>query len=167
MVLTLEGERLLRWLRAGDNRALHRIHEKYKGVSLMKIAKMMLGVLSVASLTVLMGCRTMQETVAYKSTATIVPAEEKDAYVVEAKVTKLSSSHGKEQEMLLSNPRLKFLVDEESVMKVSDEQEQTGVFVTVFVPQRQSKRAARCSIHVKEKGQTRYLSIFELTLPTD
>jgi hypothetical protein len=133
----------------------------------MKTAKMMLGVLSVASLIVLMGCRTMQETVAYKSTATIVPAEEEDTYVAEAKVIRLSSSHGKEQETLLLDPRLKFKVDEEAVIKASDEQEQTGVFVTVFVPQRQSRRAARCSIHVKEKGQTRYLSIFELTLPTD
>ncbi len=132
----------------------------------MKIAKMMLGALLVASLTVLTGCRTMR-TIAYKSTATIAPAEEEDTYVAEAKVIKLSSSHGKEQETLLSNPRLKFKVDAEAVIKVSDEQEQTGVFVTVFVPQRQSRRAARCSIHVKEKGQTRHLSIFELTLPTD
>ena len=133
----------------------------------MKIAKMMLGVLSVALLIVLMGCRTMQETVAYKSTATIVPAEEEDTYVAEAKVTKLRMSHAQEQETLLLDPRLKFKVDEKAVIKASDQQEQTGVFVTVYVPERQSRRAARCSIHVKEKGQTRYLSIFELTLPTD
>jgi len=131
----------------------------------MKTAKMMLGVLSVASLTVLTGCRTMQETVAYKSTATIAPAEEQDTYVAEAKVMRLSSSHGKEQETLLLDPRLQFKVGEEAVIKVSDEQEQTGVFMTVFVPERQSRRAARCSIHIKEKGQTRHLSIFELTLP--
>ena len=133
----------------------------------MKTAKMMLGVLSVASLTVLTGCRTMQETVAYKSTATIAPAEEQDTYVAEAKVMRLSSSHGKEQETLLLDPRLQFKVGEEAVIKVSDEQEQTGVFMTVFVPERQSRRAARCSIHIKEKGQTRHLSIFELTLPVD
>jgi hypothetical protein len=133
----------------------------------MKTAKMMLGVLSVASLTVLVGCRTLQETVTYKSTATIVPAEEEDTYVAEAKVIKLSLSHGKEQETLLVGPRLKFKVDEEAVIEVSREQGQSGVFVTVFVPQRRSRRAARCSIHVKEKGQTRYLSTFELTLPTD
>lgn len=128
---------------------------------------MMLGVLSVALLIVLMGCRTMQETVAYKSTATIVPAQEEDTYVAEAKVIKLRTSDGKEQETLLLDPRLKFKVDEEAVIKASDQQEQTGVFVTVYVPERQSRRAARCSIHVKEKGQTRYLSTFELTLPTD
>ena len=133
----------------------------------MKTAKMMLGVLSVASLIVLMGCGTMQERVAYKSTATIVPAQEEDTYVAEAKVIKLRTSDGKEQETLLLDPRLKFKVDEEAVIKASDQQEQTGVFVTVYVPERQSRRAARCSIHVKEKGQTRYLSTFELTLPTD
>jgi len=171
MVLMLDGKRLLKRLRTGDNGALCRIYEEYIDIvtelPLMKIAKMMLGVLSVATLIVLSGCRTMHETVAFKSTATIVPAEEEDTYVVEAKVIKLSSSHGKEQEALLANPRLKFLVDEEAVFKISDEQEQTGVFMTVFVPQRQSRRAARCSIHVKDNGQTRYLSIFELTLPTD
>jgi hypothetical protein len=137
-------------------------------MSLMKIAKMLV-VLSVAMLIVLTGCRAMQETVAYKSTATIVPAEaeEEDAYVAEAKVIRISSSRGKEQEMLLANPRLKFLVDEEAEFMISADQEQTGIFMKVFVPQRQSRRAARCSIHVKDKGQTRYLSIFELTLPTD
>jgi hypothetical protein len=134
---------------------------------LMKIAKMMLGVLSVATLIILTGCRTMNETAAFKFTATIVPAEEEDTYVAEAKVIKLSSSRGKEQEMLLANPRLKFLVNEEAEFMISDEQEQTGIFMKVFVPERQTGRAARCSFHIKDKGQTRYLSIFELTLPTD
>jgi hypothetical protein len=134
---------------------------------LMKIPKMMLGVLSVATLIVLTGCRPMHETVAFKCTATIVPAEEEDTYVVEAKVIKLSSSRGKEQEMLLANPRLKLLVNEEAEFMISADQEQTGIFMKVFVPERQSRRAARCSIHVKDKGRTRYLSIFELTLQTD
>ena len=134
---------------------------------LMKIAKMMLGVLSVATLIVLTGCRTMHETVAFKFTATIVPAEEEDTYVAEAKVIKLSSSGPKEQETLIANPRLKFLVNEEAEFMISDEQEQTGIFMKVFVPERQTGRAARCSFHINDKGRTRYLSIFELTLPTD
>lgn len=168
MALISENQRLLRQLRAGDKNALRRIYEKYiiKEMPFMNIAKM-LGVLSVAMLIVLTGCRTMHDTIAFKSTATIVPAEEEDTYVVEAKVIKLSSSGPKEQETLIANPRLKFLVNEEAEFMISDEQEQTGIFMKVFVPQRQSGRAARCSFHIKDKGQTRYLSIFELTLPTD
>ncbi len=164
----LDDKRLLKRQRAGDKDTIRRIYEKYiiKEMPLMKIAKT-LGVLSVATLIVLTGCRTMHETVAFKSTATIVPAEEEDTYVVEAKVIKLSSSGPKEQETLIANPRLKFLVNEEAEFMISDEQEQTGIFMKVFVPQWQSGRAARCSFHIKDKGQTRYLSIFELTLPTD
>lgn len=86
-------------------------------MSLMKIGKMMLGVLSVAT--------------------------------------------------LIANPQLKFLVNEEAEFMISDEQEQNGIFMKVFVPERQTGRAARCSFHIKGNGQTRYLSIFELTLPTD
>jgi hypothetical protein len=168
MALISENQRLLRQLRAGENDALRRICEKYiiKEMPLMKIAKM-LGVLSVTMLIVLTGCRAMHETVAFKSTATIVPAEEEDTYVVEAKVIKLDSSGPKEQETLIANPRLKFLVNEEAEFMISNEQEQTGIFMKVFVPQRQSGRAARCSFHIKDKGRTRYLSIFELTLSTD
>ena len=50
------------------------------------------------------------------------------------------------------------------MIQVLDER-RDGISVSVFVPERQAGGTAKCSIHLKKKGQTQYMSIFELTPP--
>ena len=112
---------------------------------------------------VAMGGGCQQACTGYKSTAIIAPAAERDTYVVDVKLSTLSTADGAEEEVLTA-PRVTVRAGESAAIQVSDEK-RDGVFVTVLVPQRRAGGTAKCSIHLKQNGRTQYLSTFELTLP--
>ncbi|UCG47877.1 MAG: hypothetical protein JSU94_20660 [Phycisphaerales bacterium] len=114
---------------------------------------------------VAMGGGCQQTCTGYKSSATIAPGEEKDTYMVEVKLSQLSAADGAEERVLIA-PRVTVLAGESAAIQVSDEK-LDGIFATVLVPQRQAGGTAKCSIHLKQNGRTKYLSTFELTLPYD
>ncbi len=114
---------------------------------------------------VAMGSGCQQAFTGYKSSAIITPGEEKDTYMVDVKLSQLGAADGAE-ERVLTAPRVTVRAGESAAIQVSDEK-RDGVFVTVLVPQRRAGGMAKCSIHLKQNGQTKYLSTFELTLPYD
>lgn len=112
----------------------------------------------------LTGCQ--RETVHYKCTTKINPGEEKDFYDVEFELTEIRTSASGQSENRLASPRLSCKLGETGKISVwHDEQKQTGMVAEFFVPELDSGGTARGFIHLKEKGQTKYLSDFQLTLP--
>jgi hypothetical protein len=111
----------------------------------------------------LAGCQTAL--VGYKCTAKITPDEEKDFYDVEIRLTRIDASPSGLSEYTISNPRLSCILGETAKIMAADEQEQNGFIAEVFVPEFGAGGTAHCTVHLKEKGQTKYLSDFQLTLP--
>ncbi|MHC4543436.1 MAG: hypothetical protein ACYTDW_00600 [Planctomycetota bacterium] len=111
----------------------------------------------------LAGCQ--RETVHYKCTTKITPGEEKDFYDVEFELTEIRTSAKGPSENRIAAPRLSCKLGETAKIMAADEEEQSGIFAEFFVPELDSGGTAKGFIHLKEKGQTKYLSDFQLTLP--
>jgi hypothetical protein len=124
--------------------------------------RILLLTLAVASV-LLTGCRT--SLVGYKCTAKITPAEEKDFYDVEFELSEILATPAGQTENCLASPRLSCRLGETAKIMVSDEQEQSGMFAEFFIPELEAGGTAHCTVHLKEKGRTKYLSDFQLTLP--
>jgi hypothetical protein len=123
--------------------------------------------LALALVSVLLaGCQT---TVGYKCTTTITPAETKDIsetlYKVQIELTRIRTSGASQSKTVICSPTLACAPGESAKITVSDEKEESGFFATVFIPELDAGGTTRCSVHLKEKGQTKYLSNFQLTLP--
>ena len=123
--------------------------------------------LALALVSVLLaGCQT---SVGYKCTTTITPAETKDVsedlYKVQIELTRIQTSVTGHSKTVICSPTLACAPGQSAKIMVSDEQEESGFFATVFIPELGTGGTTHCSVHLKEKGQTKYLSDFQLTLP--
>ena len=109
----------------------------------------------------LVGCRTTS--VGYKCIATITPVEQEDTYEAQIELTEIRG----QSETVICSPKLICAPGQSAKIMVSeDEHEQSGFFATVFIPEPDTGGTALCSVHLKENGQTKFLSDFRLTLPT-
>jgi hypothetical protein len=124
-----------------------------------RISLLALAVISV----LLAGCQTAL--VGYKCTAKITPAEEKDFFDVEIELTRINATPSGLSEDRIASPRLSCKLGQSAEIMAADEKEDSGFWAEVFVPEFEVGGTAHCSVHLKEKGQTKYLSDFQLTLP--
>jgi hypothetical protein len=119
-------------------------------------------VLAVAGV-MLAGCQ--KAPVGYKCTTKITPGQEADFYDVEFELCEILAAPAGQTENRLASPKLSCKLGETAKIMVSDEQEQSGLFAEFFIPELEAGGTAHCTVHLKEKGQTKYLSDFQLTLP--
>jgi hypothetical protein len=119
---------------------------------------------ALAILSVLLGgCQSA--VVGYKCTAKITPAQEKDFYDVEFELTEIRTAPAGQSENCIAAPRLSCRLGETAKIMAADEKEDSGFWAEVTVPEFDVGGTAHCTIHLKEKGKTKYLSDFQLTLP--
>jgi hypothetical protein len=111
----------------------------------------------------LAGCQSAL--VGHKCTAKITPGEEKDFYNVEIELTEIRTSPSGLSEEPIASPRLSCKLGETAKIMAVDEKEDSGFWAEIVVPEFDTGGIARCTVHLKEKGQTKYLSDFQLTLP--
>ncbi|MHC4462706.1 MAG: hypothetical protein ACYS6W_15540 [Planctomycetota bacterium] len=123
---------------------------------------------AVALVSVLLGwCR--KERINYGCTVTITPAENKDGserlYEAVIELTEIRTARAGESKIIIFSPKLTCAPGH--LAKISaweDEQEQTGISATVFIPELEAGGTAQCFVHLKENGHTKFLSDFQLTL---
>lgn len=111
----------------------------------------------------LAGCQ--KAPVGYKCTAKITPAQEEGFYDVEFELVEIRKSGTGQSENPLASPKMSCKIGETAKIMVSDKQEQSGLFAEFFIPELEAGGTAHCTVHLKEKGRTKYLSDFQLTLP--
>jgi hypothetical protein len=124
--------------------------------------RLLLLALSIMSV-LLSGCQ--KAPVGYKCKANITPGKEADFYDVEFELSEILATPTGQTENCIASPKLSCKLGETAKIMVSDKQEQSGIFAEFFIPELQEGGTAHCTVHLKEKGRTKYLSDFQLTLP--
>lgn len=111
----------------------------------------------------LAGCQTTS--VGYKCNATIEPAKkEQDAFEAQIELIQIRG----QSEKCLFAPKVTCRYGETAEFMVANgEQHENGFFAKFFIPELDTGGTAHCSIHLKEKGQTKFLSDLRLTLPAN
>lgn len=114
---------------------------------------------------ILAGCQDTRETVGYRSVATAIPGKEPDTYVFHASLTEIVAGSRDRSERTISAPTLTCKAGEPASIQVTTGQGQDGVIVTALFPKQSTGGTARCAVHLKKAGQTKYFSSFEMEIP--